>query len=78
MLWHGLLFNAHDNRKQLPDVRAEATYVIGGERMSVIECDQKDCEFNEDGECGASMVAIIGQECLTYRCRDIDYDEEEE
>ena len=51
---------------------------MGGERVSVIECDQTDCEFNEDGECDASMVAIIGQECMTYRCRDIDYDEEEE
>ena len=31
-----------------------------------IECDQGDCMHNEDGECKASMVAIISQECMTY------------
>ena len=46
--------------------------------MTVIECDQMDCEYQKDGECVASMVAIIGQECMTYSCADIDYDEEEE
>ena len=46
--------------------------------MSVIECDQKDCEFNEDGECCASMVAIIGQECMTYRYEGGYEDEEDE
>lgn len=46
--------------------------------LAVVECDQGDCEFNEDGECAASMVAIISQECMTYAYEGGYEDEEEE
>lgn len=45
--------------------------------MSIVECDQTDCKYNKDGECGASMVAIIGQECMTYAYEG-GYEEEDE
>ena len=51
---------------------------MGGERMNIVECDQKDCEYQKDGYCEAEWLEIASQECMTYRCRDIDYDEEEE
>ena len=44
----------------------------------VVECDQKDCEHQKDGYCEAEWLEIASQECMTYRCRDIDYENEEE
>lgn len=44
---------------------------------AVIECDQRDCEHQKDGYCEAEWLEIIGQECMTYSCADIDYEEEE-
>ena len=45
----------------------------------VVECDEKYCKYNDDGECCAAMIAIIDQECMTYRYKDESvYEQEDE
>ena len=46
--------------------------------VETVICNQDDCVNHHDGRCEARRLVIQDQECLTYRCRYIDYDEEEE
>ena len=46
--------------------------------VETVICNQTDCVNHHDGHCEARCLEIQDQECMTYRCRDIDYDEEEE
>lgn len=34
--------------------------------LAIIECDQKDCEYQKDGYCEAEWLEIASQECMTY------------
>ena len=54
----------------------DATAGVGTCRAVV--CNQSDCVHNREYRCACTDLEIQDQECMTYRCRDIDYDEEEE
>ena len=45
---------------------------------NAVMCNVIDCEYNHKCRCTCGDLEIQDQECMTYRCRDIDYDEEEE
>lgn len=54
----------------------DATVDVGTCRAVV--CNQSDCVHNREYRCACTDLEIQDQECMTYRCRDIDYENEEE
>lgn len=54
------------------------TETVGVRTCRAVVCNQSDCVHNRKYRCACTDLEIQDQECLTYRCRDIDYDEEEE
>ena len=60
-----------------PEQAIAATVVVGTCKNAVM-CNVTDCEYNHKCRCTCGDLEIQDQECMTYRCRYIDYDEEEE
>ena len=57
----------------------EDAATVGAETCrNAVMCNQSDCVHNREYRCACTDLEIQDQECMTYRCRDIDYDEEEE
>lgn len=56
----------------------EVDATMGAGTCRAVVCNQSDCVHNREYRCACTDLEIQDQECLTYRCRYIDYDEEEE
>lgn len=56
----------------------EDAATVGVGTCRAVVCNQSDCVHNREYRCACTDLEIQDQECMTYRCRDIDYDEEEE
>lgn len=54
-----------------------ATVGVGTCRNAVM-CNVTDCKYNHKCRCTCGDLEIQDQECMTYRCRDIDYEDEED